>query len=173
MRRAAAAAGFTIIELMVVVAIVAVLAAIGLPSMRDLVKTNRMKTLSLDIYGSLALARSEAIKRNSASVSMVAAAGGWQGGWTVTCVDTAGSCGGTDVVLISQEPVDSNLTLTGPAGDIVTFGRDGRLTTPSASFQITVGADHPSIAMRCVDVSVSGRPNTRVDTNHTDSDGCN
>lgn len=173
MRRIAIGGGFTLIEMMVVVAIVAVLAAVGLPSMRDLVKTNSMKTLSLDIYGSLALARSEAIKRNSASVSMIAVGGDWQNGWNVTCVDTGGSCGGANIVLLSQEAVDANLTLTGPGGGIVTYGRDGRLTNAAGSFQIRVGANNPSIAMRCVDVSVSGRPATRVDTNHVDGDGCN
>ena len=173
MRRIATGRGFTIIEMMVVVAIVAVLAAVGLPSMRDLLKTNRMKTVSLDLYGSLSLARSEAIKRNNGSVAMVAAAGGWQGGWSVTCVDTAGSCGGADVILLSQEAVDADTTLTGPVGNVVTFGRDGRLTSGVASFRITIGADNASIKMRCVDVNVSGRPITRVDTNSTDSDGCN
>lgn len=173
MRRRTAGSGFTIVELMIVVAVVAVLAAIGLPSMRDLLKTNRMKTLSLDIYSSLTLARSEAIKRNTGSVSMIAAAGGWQNGWTVTCVDVAGSCGGADVVLHAQEAVDNDTILTGPAANIVTYGRDGRLATAAASFRITIGANHPSVPMRCVDVNVSGRPNTRVDTNQTDSDGCN
>ncbi len=173
MRRIAAGSGFTIIELMVVVAIVAVLAAVGLPSMRDLLKTNRMKTVSLDLYSALTLARSEAIKRSSSSVSMIAVGGNWQNGWTVTCVDVAGSCGGADVVLLSQEAVDASTILTGPAGNIVTYSRDGRLATPAASFRVSIGADHPSVPMRCVDVNVSGRPNTRVDTNHIDSDGCN
>lgn len=172
MRRIAAGRGFTIVELMIVVAIVSVLAAVGLPSMRDLLKTNRMKTISLDLYSSLSLARSEAIKRNNGSVAMVAGAGGWQGGWSVTCVDTAGSCGGADVVLLTQEAVDADTTLTGPVGNVVTFGRDGRLTSGTASFRITL-AGNASIQMRCVDVSVSGRPNTRVDTNLDYSDGCN
>ena len=104
---------------------------------------------------------------------MIAAAGGWQNGWTVTCVDVAGSCGGADVVLLSQEAVDPAVTLTGPAGNIVSYGRDGRLTSAAGGFRIIIGPNHASVPMRCVDVGVSGRPMTRVDTNHTDSDGCN
>lgn len=159
---------------MVVVAIVAVLAVMALPSMRDLVLTNRMKTLSLDIYTSLTLARSEAVKRSTGNISMIAAAGGWQNGWTV-CVDANadGSCGTGEVVLTAADAVDASIALTGPAGNIVTYNRDGRLATAAASFRITAGANNAKVPMRCVDVNVSGRPNTRADTNHTDSDGCN
>ena len=44
-----AAGGFTLIELLVVVAIAGVLLVLALPSMQDVVVTNRMKTLSLEI----------------------------------------------------------------------------------------------------------------------------
>jgi type IV fimbrial biogenesis protein FimT len=169
--------GFTLIELLVVVAVAGVLAVLALPSMRDLVLTNRMKTISLDLYTSLALARSEAVKRNGGNVSMIAAAGGWQDGWTV-CVDTNanGVCNTGEEVLIVGEAVDSNSGITvttSPVVTIFTYGRDGRLTSTTSSFRIAAGANNYKVAMRCVDLSASGRPNTRADTNHTDSDGCN
>jgi type IV fimbrial biogenesis protein FimT len=171
MRAWGPAAGFTIIELMLVVGIVGVITVFALPSMRDLVTTNRMKTVSLDLYTSLTLARSEAIKRNNSSVSVIANGGNWASGWKVTCVDSGGSCGGGNIVVMEADAVDSSLTVTGPGGN-VTFNRDGRLATGDAEFRIKAGTDNVKSPMRCIYVKASGRPNTKVDSNHVDLDGC-
>ena len=160
---------------MVVVGIVGVLAAVGLPSMRNLLLTNRMKTLSLDVYTSLALARSEAIKRNSNNVSMIPTAGVWQKGWTV-CVDTNanGACDAGEEVVIAADAVDASVVLqTFPPVAVITFNRDGRLATAATAFGIIYTANNAAVPMRCVYLSVSGRPKTLADTNATDSDGCN
>lgn len=167
--------GFTLLELMVVVTIVGILAVVGLPSMRDMVVSNRMKTLSLDLYTSLTLARSEAIKRNSSNVSMIPTAGAWQNGWTV-CVDSNANsaCDAGEVVVTAADAVDASIVLqTFPSVSIITFNRDGRLATAAASFGIIYTANNAQVPMRCVELSVSGRPKTLADTNHIDSDGCN
>ena len=91
-RAVSRAAGFTIIELMLVLTVLGVLAAMALPSLSDLVKGQRVKTASSDVYASLIYARSEAIKR-AADVAVVpnTPTGDWAAGWKVTYTDASGT----------------------------------------------------------------------------------
>lgn len=56
--------GVTLIELMIALSIVAIVAAIAIPSFQDLVERNRLSTSSNELLGLLQLARAEAIKTN-------------------------------------------------------------------------------------------------------------
>lgn len=56
-------AGFTLIELMMVVAILAIVMSIGVPSFNTMIKNNRLTAASNDIAGALHFARSEAVRR--------------------------------------------------------------------------------------------------------------
>lgn len=55
--------GFTLLELMTVIALVAVIMAFAVPSFREFGLNSRMTSAANDFLGSLQLARSEAIKR--------------------------------------------------------------------------------------------------------------
>jgi len=88
--------GFTLIETMMVVVIVAILAAVAGPSMVEMYRSTRLSSASSALQVSLNLARSEAIKRGSdARVTVVAntAAGVWTNGWTVFADGTANANG--------------------------------------------------------------------------------
>src|SRR4051812_14223537 len=151
--------GFTLTELMMVTTIVAVMAGFAIPSMKNLLMNQRIKTASLDLYMSLVLARSEAVKRNSNNVSMIAKTGGWGAGWDV-CLDANanGSCADSgDIILVSEDAVHNSITVTGPVTNIITYGRDGRLVTATASFTLKAGTNNVAAQMRCVDLDASGR----------------
>lgn len=74
--------GFTAIELMVVVSIVAILAALAAPSFTPIIERWRVRNATEDLTSTLYFARSEAIKRGGGIA--IDATGGWNLGWKVT-----------------------------------------------------------------------------------------
>jgi type IV fimbrial biogenesis protein FimT len=139
------ARGFTAIELMVVVAIVAIMTAIAAPYMGQMVRSQRLRTTSFDVFSSLTLARSEAIKRN-VSVTMTPNGADWAKGWTVS--DANGN------LLRTQSAVD-NLAIAGP-GNVV-FNGTGRLSLAIVPFSLSTVIGSNTVS-RCVSVDLSGRP---------------
>ncbi|MGJ0515944.1 MAG: GspH/FimT family pseudopilin [Methylomicrobium sp.] len=57
-------AGFTLIEALVVIAIIGILAALGVPSFQDMLERNRLKQVVESLKSDLQFARSEAIKHS-------------------------------------------------------------------------------------------------------------
>ncbi len=74
--------GFTLIEMLVVLTIVVILLAIGVPNMTNLFQTNRLATTTNELVGALSLARSEAIRRG-VRVVLLSDSGtrDWTSGW--------------------------------------------------------------------------------------------
>ncbi len=138
--------GFTLIEAIMVVAILAILVAIAVPSFSTLIRSQRVKNTSFDIFSSLSYARSEAITRNT-TVTVTPTSENWSNGWTVT--DPA-----TGTVLRTQNAV-SGITVTGPA--TVSYNGMGRLNATVTAFSLT-GTDLSASNLRCISIDLSGRP---------------
>jgi len=157
--------GFTVIEMMVVVAIIAILSMLAVPSMRDMITTQRVKTASFDMFAGLVLARSEAIKRNT-SVPITPNGGDWALGFVATDAH-ANVLSRQDAFIPSKGGVAdlppggmAPLALVGPA--TVTFNSMGR-STALATFAITA-PDIPNTSYRCIKLDLSGRPVSLVGT---------
>jgi type IV fimbrial biogenesis protein FimT len=121
--------GFTLVELMVTVAILGVMASVAMPSYQAFVINSRLTAQANDFLTTINFTRSEAIKRNT-RVTMCKSSNGtsclvnpatdltasWQTGWIVF-VDgnTAGSIDATDTILKVHNALDGGSTLVGNA----------------------------------------------------------
>lgn len=81
--------GFTLIELIVTLAVVSILLVTGIPMLNQMTASNRLVTQINNIAGSLAVARSESIKRGGSITLCGSTDGGtcdtsnWESGWIV------------------------------------------------------------------------------------------
>ena len=115
--------GFTLVELLVVLAVGSILLAIAVPGYAYFVNINRMAAATNELVSSLQLARSEAVKRATritvcTSSSAMAAkpacnAAAWQEGWIIFVDDgTQGLIDGVDEVLQVHGPTDIAYTVS-------------------------------------------------------------
>ncbi|GAB3263153.1 pilus assembly FimT family protein [Chitinimonas naiadis] len=93
------AAGFSLLELMVVVVIIGVLTAIGVPSYRTWVENSKIRTLTDSLQDGLRYARAEAIRRNTpvrfqltSTLNASCALGSTSTNWVVSLANPAGLC---------------------------------------------------------------------------------
>lgn len=143
--------GFSLIELIVVVAVLGILAAMAAPSMSRLVAAQRVRTSAANLHLTLMRARSEALKRN-APVTLSAVNGDWSGGWNVTA-----TVSGAPWVIDTVQAQGAVRVTASPSLTSVVFGYDGR-TAQGVQFVVT---SLTAPATRCVSIDPTGRPYTR------------
>lgn len=144
---AVSARGFTLIEGLVVVAILALLAALASPSFVSVVGTMNTKAAAFDLIGDLTMARSEALKRNSV-VSVLPVSNAWSNGWEVR--------DGTEVLRQRPRPA-SSIAIVVVGGDSV-FQPNGRL---QSDVRYSITSSISGVTARCVVVSPTGSARSR------------
>jgi type IV fimbrial biogenesis protein FimT len=149
-------AGFTLIELMVAVAVIGVLAVIAAPAMTALVNNSRINGQTEELVTSLQLARGEAVRRNtrvtvcpSNDGSTCAASTSWAR-WIVHGMDT--TAGADDVIRDSS--ATGNVQVSGPAAGIV-FKPSG-LIDSQQSLNVCMPTSKPADNQRALTVMISG-----------------
>jgi len=138
---------------MVVVLILAILAGFAAPSMMQLIRTQKVRSTSYDIFADLTYTRSQAISRGH-NVGIGSNAGtNWANGWSVRDLTTG-------EVLRTAPAQATGIVFASDTPGLI-FDRTGRNTTGNAKFAIRPSdAGAPDVQKRCIQIAPSGRPNS-------------
>jgi type IV fimbrial biogenesis protein FimT len=150
--------GFTIVELMTVVIIVAVLGAVAMPSLQSVIINQRLASTASDLVSALNTARIEAIKR-SETLQVVPVSNDWNNGWLISTKSAT-----TPVTLRTYEKLDASLsrdtTLGNGFSNAVTYDANGFARDAAGKFGGNGCLTFKASTKRrmSVIVSASGRP---------------
>lgn len=160
--------GFTLIELMVVMALVAVLAALATPEFKRAMAVQQLSGAASDLAAAAMQARSEAIKRNRRTLVQPTSGTDWSQGWRVY-LDlnvNASYDSGSDTLVLTSLPLPGEVAVNGLTNiNVIGFDPSGFLANVGGSsngciaFALANGSWHES--PRHIIISRSGR--VRID----------
>lgn len=179
-----AQSGVTLIELVVAVAVLAILVSIAVPSFREVALNNRASNITNDLLADLSTARSEAVKL-AGRAAVLASGDTWADGWDVFVDDNGNGVRDDDEELIKTvedinagrsennrfvvhavEGAVSGSTVT----DVLAFGAMGQLVTPDGGARVLLcRPDGNTARSRGIRIDISGRMQAVRDVSNLDS----
>jgi len=159
--------GFTLLELLITIAVAAITLSIAVPGFQDLVNNNRLTTAANDLLSDVLLARSEAVKREtrvvlckSKNLTSCITSGGWEQGWLVFLDLNNNAQVDTGEPIFSAHEALQGVAIAGntAVSDYISYVSTGRTRKTDGSLQngtLTITAANKT---RKLVISSTGRP---------------
>jgi len=157
--------GFTMIELLIALAIAGILAAIAMPAFQNFIKDNRLKTRTSLMISHLQLARSESAKQKS-RVTVCTSSNGttctpgtdWDNGWIVWTEKDGVAGLDPNTELLLSEARSNNVIEIDSGFDTMDYLPDGTAITPGGGgIQFTFCDDRTAESGRQITIALTGR----------------
>jgi len=159
--------GFSLVELMVALAVAGVLLGVAAPDLGALLRTQQLKSASGDLFAAIGMARSQALARGQVVklLPLDAAGADWTRGWRIFVDrDGDGQSGALDDIIAEHGPLPAGLAIafafTGPAPPYYIAyngaGRSCKDTNSAAARYGTLSLFHGG-AIRRIKINMLGR----------------
>jgi len=157
--------GFTLVELLIAVAIIAITLGFGIPSMSSSIADSRLTSKANALISALSLARSESIKRMQ-YVTVMKSEESWNNGWLVFVDENGNNSkdeGETSLQEYEAMPTGYFIKTGSHFRNRITYRPDGRSNT-NGSFYICAPDD--SNGLRHIAVADTGRIRINTDSSY-------
>ena len=161
--------GFTLLELIIIIAILAITVAIAAPGLSTMIANNRISSNASDFASALQLAKAEAVarvnpvivcKKNAASTGCIAG-GDWSQGWIVFSDDNGNDTVDApgEAILLVHEALNARITFGGTAGvdTFISFRPSGTSSVITTEVLIICNDGLFDFSARGILVTITGR----------------
>ncbi len=173
--------GYTLLELLIVMAILVILAVVSLPGMRDTIDRNARDSAMQQLMTALSTARAEAVNRGTpvslcrstnGSACAASSNGDWRSGWLVFVdAGTAGVVNANDTIVRVMPGISGNMAIrartaanANVTGDYFRFDAEGFLIYPvGGGYMKICHADNTLSFARAIWVAKTGRGSYSLD----------